>query len=153
MSFVINFMYNNEPMNKISKDPQTLFSLEGTLREECTMMDPVILVEKSGALGNINYAYIAEFRRFYYIKNIESVRTNLWRISMHTDVLKTFSEGILNSPAIVAKATGKFNLYLNDTDYKCYQRDMIYTRDFPSGFDLSESKYILTILGDKEYVS
>lgn len=150
MSFLINFMYNNEPMNKITKTPTDVFSLEGTLRDESSIVDPIILIQHEDPVSaNVNYAYIPKFRRYYYIKNIEAVRTGLWRITMHTDVLKTFSQGILNSPAILAKSSQKFNLYLHDTDYKCQQNNIIMTKTFPQGFDLATSRYIVTVLGDK----
>lgn len=148
MSFVIQFMYNNEPMNKIGKTPEAKFSLTGTLRDESSIVDPVILVEKDSPLG-ANYAYIEEFRRYYYIKDITAVRTGLWRVTMHTDVLKTFSEGILNSPCIVAKSSSRYNMYLNDSDYKCLQDDIVMTKAFPTGFNLANSMYVAAILGDK----
>ena len=148
MSFTIKFMYNNEPMNKISKTPQEVFDLTGDLKEESSIVNPVILVEHSNPI-NANYAYIAEFNRYYYIKDIESVRSGLWRISMHTDVLKTFSEGILNSPCIVAKSSSRYNMYLNDSDYKCLQDDIVMTKAFPTGFNLANSMYVAAILGDK----
>lgn len=149
MSFNIVFMYNNEPMNKISKTPVEKFTLTGELKDESSIVDPVILVEKDSPL-EANYAYIAEFGRYYYIKDITAVRTGLWRITMHTDVLKTFSEGILNSPCIVAKSSSRFNLYLNDSDYKCLQDDIIMTQTFPSGFNIAGSYYVITCLGDRE---
>ena len=149
MSFNIVFMYNNEPMNKINKTPAEKFTLTGELKEESSIVDPVILVEKDDPL-DANYAYIEAFRRYYYIKDITSVRTGLWRVTMHTDVLKTFSEGILNSPCIVAKSSSRFNLYLNDSDYKCTQCDITMTKSFPQGFDITGSYYVITCLGDRE---
>ena len=148
MSFPIVFMFNNEPMNKISKTPVEKFTLNGELRDESSIIDPVILIEKDNPI-EANYAYIAAFNRYYYIKDITAVRTGLWRISMHTDVLKTFSEGILNSPCIVAKSSSKYNMYLNDSDYKCLQDDIVMTKTFPSGFNLADSMYVAAILGDK----
>lgn len=148
MSFTIKFMYNNEPMNKISKTPQDVFELSGTLKKECSIVDPVIEIQHNKPIA-ANYAYIAEFNRYYYIRDMVSVRSNFWEITMHTDVLKTFSEGILNSPCIVAKSSKRFNLYLNDPDYKCQQNDIVMTKDFPSGFNLAESMYCLLALGDK----
>ena len=148
MSFPIVFMFNNEPMNKISKTPVEKFTLTGELRDESSIIDPVILIEKDNPI-EANYAYIAAFNRYYYIKDITAVRTGLWRISMHTDVLKTFSEGILNSPCIVAKSSSKYNMYLNDSDYKCLQDDIVMTKTFPSGFNLADSMYVAAILGDK----
>lgn len=149
MSFTIKFMFNNEPMNKISKTPQELFELTGTLRDEASIVNPVIMIEHNTPI-NANYAYIAEFNRYYYIRNIEAVRTGLWRITLHTDVLKTFSEGILNSPCIVAKSSSRFNLYLNDSDYKCQQNDIIMTQNFPQGFNIAGSYYVITCLGDRQ---
>lgn len=149
MSFQIQFMYNNEPMNKITKTPETLFTLNGTLKDESDVSNPVILIERENPI-EANYAFIGVFRRYYYIREITSVRTNLWRISMHCDVLKTFSEGILNSPAIISKSSKKYNLYLNDQNFKCQQNDIIMTKDFPSGFNIAGSYYVLTCLGDRE---
>ena len=152
MSFTIAFMYNNEPMNKINKSPEMKFTLTGNLVDECSIVDPVVLVEHENPII-ANYAYIAEFNRYYYIKDITAVRTNLWRVTLHTDVLKTFSEGILNSPCIVSKSSSRFNLYLNDADYKCLQCDVVMSQTFPQGFDITGSYYVITCLGDKEIAS
>ena len=149
MSFNIKFMYNNEPMNKINKTPTEIFTLSGTLKDESSVVDPVIIIERDDPL-DANYAYIEAFNRYYYIKDITSVRNGVWRITMHTDVLKTFAEGILNSPCIVAKSSSRFNLYLNDADYKCLQCDIVMSKMFPSGFTISDSRYVAVILGDKE---
>ena len=150
MSFNIVFMYNNEPMNKIQKEPTTKFTLTGTLREESSIVDPVIMVEKDDPL-DANYAYIEAFRRYYYIKDITSVRTGLWRVTMHTDVLKTFSEGILNSPCIVAKSSSRYNMYLNDADYKCTQDDIVMSKVFPNGFTPGNagSRFSVCIMGER----
>lgn len=153
MSFDIKFMYNNEPMNKIGKTPVDKFTLSGVLKDESSIVDPVILVEKDDPL-EANYAYIEAFHRYYYIKDITSVRNGVWRITMHTDVLKTFSEGILNSPCIVAKSSSKYNMYLNDADYKCLQDDIVMTKVFPHGFTPgnSGSRYSVCILGERTLV-
>lgn len=151
MSFQIKFMYNNEPMNKISKTPTELFTLEGTLRDESSIVDPEILVQHDNPIS-ANYAYIAVFNRYYYINDITSVRTGLWRIKMHTDVLKTFSEGILGSPAIIAKSSDKVNFYLNDADYKCQQNDIIITKAFNDAFG-DNFRIVIAIVGDKEEVT
>ena len=148
MSFTIQFMYNNEPMNKINKSPQSLFSLEGNLKDESSIVDPEILIQYSSPI-TANYAYISEFNRYYYITDITAVRTGLWRIKMHTDVLKTFSTGILGSPAIFKKSSSNYNLYINDPDYKCQQNDVIVTKTFPSGFNLEASRFVLTLFGDR----
>ena len=158
MSFPIKFIYNNEPMNKISKNVDNeIMTLTGTLRDESSIVDPVVLVECPDPI-TANYAYIEAFRRYYFIKDISAFRSyqdenqnmhNLWRITMHTDVLKTFSKGILGSPCVVAKSTNRFNLYLNDSNYKCYAYEYVSTQRFPGGFDTEHPSYVLTLLGNK----
>ena len=43
--------------------------ISGTLREDCSIIDPVIAIEGLSDLS-VNYAYITEFGRYYYINNI-----------------------------------------------------------------------------------
>lgn len=146
MSFDIVFMNNRDPINKITKNPSEVFTLSGTLKDQCDITDPTILVEAAKPL-NVNYAYIGEFSRYYYIRKITQYRTNLWEIEMHCDVLKTFSEGILGSPCIAAKSSSKFNFYINDDDYKCQQNDIIQSFEFPNGFDLTNLRFYLMLTG------
>lgn len=159
MAFQIDFYFNNEPMNKIDKSlSNTRFSIEGTLRDGCSIVDPEILIEYANPIP-ANYAYIQAFQRYYYIKDIEAYRTyrdehqavhNLWKVSMHCDVLKTFAEGILGSPCIVAKTGGDdFNLYLPDPNLKRQQNDLHGLVNFPKGFDMSADavRFYLTFFG------
>lgn len=147
MSFPIIFMYNNQPMNMIPKTPETKFTVEGELRDESSIVDPVILIEYSNPVA-ANYAYIEQFHRFYYVTDWVAVRTGLWRCTMHTDVLKTFSQGILGSPAIIAKtASYDFNLYIPDPNFKRQQNDRYGMVSFPSGFDYDNIRYYLTFFG------
>lgn len=148
MAFEIKLMYNNEPMNKISKTPQTISTVTGVLRDESSVVDPVILIETSNPIA-ANYAYIGSFSRYYFIRNWEAVRNGLWRCTMHTDVLKTFAEGILGSPCIVARSTSKKNYFLNDNMLLRQQNEYVFSQNFPSGFDLNNSRFILSLIGDR----
>lgn len=164
MSFPVKFMYNNEPMNMINKTPTEVFSVTGTLRDESSIVDPEIIIEHENPVGGglqqgANYAYIGIWNRFYYIKDIVAFRSyedenrvlhNLWKVSMHCDVLKTFAEGILGSPCIVAKTGGDdFNLYLPDPNLKRQQNDLHGLVNFPKGFDMSADavRFYLTFFG------
>lgn len=149
MSFTIDFMYNGDEYNKINKNPVSRLSVEGTLKEETSIVDPVIIIEYNGTLNNVNYAHIPEFNRWYFITDITSVRTGLWRVAMHCDVLKTYSEGILGSTGVIARQENSWNLYLNDSFYKCYQYSNVVTKVFPSGF--TSQAFVLAMSGQQEY--
>ena len=148
MSFTIQFMYNNQPKNKITKNPVSLFSITGELRAESNVTRPVILIESASSPVLANYAYIADFYRYYFVVEWKSVRTGLWEATLHTDVLKTFSEGILGSPCIVARSSNRFNLYLNDDRYKANITTKKITRAFPSGFQNASPMFVVAALGE-----
>lgn len=146
----IDFYSITDAPNKIRKGiGSPVLSLDGTLKENCSVMDPIIKIDNSGFIG-CNYAFIEEFNRWYHIKDAVSIRNNIWEIHMHVDVLYTYANGILAAPCVVAKSTNKFNLYLNDPNYKCYQDPLLLSYEWPDGFSLSQSSYILTIFGEKE---
>lgn len=145
MAFDIVLMNNQQELNKITKTPTTVMTLSGTLREQTDIVDPQINVEYNGTLVNVNYMYISEFHRYYFITKIESVRTGLWRIYGHCDVLKTYSKGILGTPCVVARSESKYNLYLNDSAFKAYSNPRLQIAKFPQKF--SGEDYILIMKG------
>ena len=146
MSFTINLMNNQQELNKISKSPASVMSLTGTLREETDIINPEINVEYSGTLTNVNYMYISEFHRYYFITKIESVRTGLWRIYAHCDVLKTYAEAILGTEAVIARSESDWNLYLNDSMFKVYSNPRFCIAKFNGNFS-EHTSYVLVMNG------
>ena len=70
MAFNITFMNNQEELNKITKRPSSVMTLTGHLREETDIVNPVINIEYDGTLTNVNYMWIPEFHRYYFITKI-----------------------------------------------------------------------------------
>lgn len=97
----INFFVNKSEPNKLNKELLPAETFEGTLREECPIEKPTILIESDSTLTSYNYFYIAEFNRFYFRTSITSVRNGLWRVTGRTDVLMSFKESILAFDAIL----------------------------------------------------
>ena len=145
MAFNITFMNNQEELNKITKRPSSVMTLTGHLREETDIVNPVINIEYDGTLTNVNYMWIPEFHRYYFITKIESVRTGLWRVYAHCDVLKTYAEGILGTPCVVARNEKQYNLMLNDSYFKVYANPRLQVANFPNKF--SGYSYVLVMKG------
>lgn len=145
MAFNITFMNNQEELNKITKQPSSVMTLTGHLREETDIVNPVINIEYDGTLTNVNYMWIPEFHRYYFITKIESVRTGLWRVYAHCDVLKTYAEGILGTPCVVARNEKQYNLMLNDNYFKVYANPRLQVANFPNKF--SGYSYVLVMKG------
>lgn len=143
--FDINLMQNSDPINKITKNPSTIATYTGYLVEGTSIIDPDILVESATPPAG-NYAYISDFGgRYYHVTDIESEKTNLWRLHLHVDPLKSFAAQILANPAVIARSSDTFNLYLEDSRYKAYADPIVVTRVFPSGFNTFQ--YVLAMLG------
>lgn len=146
MSFNIIMQRNNSEKIVFDKNLTTLETLTGELKQETSIVDPVIIIE--GDLEdyvNCNYMTIPVFGRSYFINNIKSIRSNIIEISGHVDVLSSFKSEIRSNRAIIRKQENLWNLYLNDGTFKVYQNPMVLTKAFPSGFDTQE--FVLAVAG------
>lgn len=138
---------NNSETNALDKNLTTIISLSGYLREESSMIDPIIMIEASAEnITEANYAYIDEFARYYFITNIESVKNGLWRLTMHVDVLYTYATAIRENYAIIERNENEYDLLLNDGLFQTQQNPRIWQYNFPGGF--TQWDYVLAIAGN-----
>lgn len=142
----IKFYYNSSEKNKIGKSLSKTLSLTGNLHEECSVTNPVILVEVE-SLINYNYCYIEEFKRYYFINDVVSVRNNLWRVSLKCDVLESFKKDILNLSCIVDKQQNQsYNNYIDDGSYINRADSFVEIANYQNGFN-SNGEFILITAG------
>ena len=138
---------NNSPSNFITKSLVNEIKLNGSLREQSSIIDPEILIAAEN-LARYNYMYIAEFKRFYYINDLTSVRNGLWRVKGHVDVLNTYRSEIKAHQAIISKQekAGDAELYFDDSSFIVKNQKYIETVNFPSGLN-QNGEYILITAG------
>lgn len=146
MSFDIVLQKNKSEKNAVDKKLENITTMTGTLRGECSIIDPVIVAEaKMSDVTRCNYMYIDRFDRYYFVTDITSVRTGVVQFTCHVDVLMSFKKGILKNKAIIKRQQSTYNLYLNDGSLKIYQNPHITTKKFPSGF--SSMEFVLAVAG------
>lgn len=143
----INLYNNTSPPNYVNKSITEVISLEGTLREPTSIIDPVVIIERNSPIG-FNYAHIPIFNRYYFVTGISSETNNLVAIAMHVDVLMTYREQIANMNAIIKRQENQYNLYLDDGIFKAYQNTKHKIIKFPYGFN--NFSYILALAGNGE---
>lgn len=149
MSFRIRFGRCDSTKNKIVKDIHWPDggNRTGELRGECEITDPVILVPAgAGAFTGLNYFYIEEFGRFYFITKIRSVRTGMVEVSGHVDVLTSYATYIVNQSAIFSNLQSGYNKMINDQSFKVYQ-DRFVINDFPFPQSFNTFEYVLAMAG------
>lgn len=141
-------LYNNaSPKIKIGKSLTVVKTMTGTLRESCDMINPSVLIENAGVI-NANYAYIAEFGRYYFVKKITSSRNNLWRVDMHVDVRETYANQIKTHKPVLERSENYYNLYLKDNILPLQQDNFTTTYALGSAF---ENKGVYMLASDSSY--
>ena len=149
MSFNIVLMQNMSEDNNARKILNNVTTLTGNLKEECSIIDPIILIDLTGLdvdISEVNYCYIEVYGRYYFIQNIECVRgTKLYRLKCHVDVLQSFYSQYADCYGITQRQESRWNLYLNDGSLKVYQQRPFDTFNFSSGFN--SWSYVLLVAG------
>lgn len=147
---VILYQNNSEP-NVVDKKLTSIITVTGNLRGKSSVMNPVITIETESA--NIvwcNYIYIEEWGRYYFVTEITSVRSKLWALSCHVDVLSTYKTNIRKLSGIVARQENLYNLYLDDDKFLVNAQRMYWTKAFPNRVQPASSggnSLILTLAG------
>lgn len=141
----IRLLWCTDPANKVDKVTTLVEELTGTLREQSSIIDPVVAIQRSTPTG-FNYVQIVEFNRFYYVRDIVSEINNIVRITMHVDVLKSFSSQIKQCDAIIKRQENKYNLLLDDGIFKAYQNSKHRIVKFPNA--MNAFSYILALAGN-----
>lgn len=143
---IINLQRNNTDDRAFTKSLTDISQKSGTFKQSSSIIDPVILFEGDvSEISGCNYMTIPAFSRSYFVTNIETIRSNLYQISGHCDVLSSFKDAILSNRAVIRRQENLWNLYLDDGSFKVYNNPGIYTKPFPSGF--SGAGFVLAVAG------
>lgn len=108
-----------------SSDPRTIqkaftgiAQTEATPRGEISVTDPVFILRREGyELGGINYLYVADWLRYYFIENIVIKSGDILELHCHIDVLGSYAAAILSSPAICSANEYIGHTYINDPNF------------------------------------
>lgn len=142
---IIDLYVNTSERQAINKTLQNVLSLSGTLRNESSVTNPKFIIEHRNPTA-FNYCYIPEFNRYYFITDIVSVRTNLWRIECSVDVLMSFQQQILDLDVVVSDATSDDERYMSGDVWQANVKTKTDVINFPSGL-LENGEYILITSG------
>lgn len=142
-------LYNSsDETNKINKTLLNEIVLNGTLRDETSVLNPIILIEANN-LTQYNYCYIPLFKRYYFIKDITVVRNKLFRLFLDIDVLMSYKNDILNLDCIVNKQENNSTPYINDNSRIYENRNFSSIINYKNGFDDDGNFILLTAGGIK----
>ena len=146
MAFGILIQQNLSEPNKMDKSITTLLNLTGELKEDTSLIDPVIKINAAaGTLATANYMTIDTFGRSYFITDIRSINNEIVEVTCHVDVLSTYKTQIRKNMGIVKRQQHQWNLYLNDGSLKVYQNPDVIIKNFSAGFNTME--FVMAVAG------
>ena len=139
-------LYNfNKKPNSTTVPSMTGSSYYCVIKNVDSILVPVIELADTKGDNKIplyNYAYIPEFKRYYFIDDI-SYSVGTWSISMHCDVLATYRNDIINSNQYVSRSASSYDVNIADSLYL--------TKEMASGNEFAHNYYVNTLYGN-DYV-
>lgn len=109
--------FDRRVVDKSAMSPASIGTVTGTLRRETDVRRPVIqfaLTDTDINDSRINYAYIAEWGKYYYIMDKKVLRDGFVEFSLQEDVLMSFKTDILASDALIERWESNESPFLMD---------------------------------------
>ena len=105
-------LYQNTSNERtVDKTLVQIKEVTGYLRDETSIINPSILIDTTGEgnyILNCNYVYVENLQRYYYIRSIDFVRKNLWRINLHVDVLMSYKDKISDLRCLISRSASEW---------------------------------------------
>lgn len=156
MAFTVSFGKTNKRRNS-TLVPSVGASTQVLLKENTSVYQPIFIIRlgKYGApaslkeLSEMNYCYCSELKRYYYITDIVSGTAVLAYIYCQTDVLATFKEDILSTPAFVMYSQSRYNLNIEDNRLRTTSVSHKWTKSLETAMFNEAGAYVLAGVSDK----
>ena len=107
----IIFYTNNSDSNELNKNINLVTELQCNVnKDNLDVLSPILFLSYFDIKElNINYCYIEELNRYYFINSYTIEKNNLIKLQLETDVLMTFKNDILLSSGIVKETKNNQN--------------------------------------------
>lgn len=127
--------------NVINKNLSLIHTMVIKLKDKVSIINPTLILSVVNGVDyfQCNYCYLSEFKRYYFIRDIELMSDKNYRMQLEVDVLESFKDDILNSKVLVTRQKN-FNPYY---DYKPRYEVRKEVDLFFSNTALSDGKTIL----------
>lgn len=141
-------LYNNtKPLNNIRRSLTSVATLTGTLKEGCNIYTPDIKVEYNSAYIGANYAYIADYGRYYSFTQPPTIEGDTMVLHLSVDVLYTFVSEVLNADCIAERSSSWYDLMVNDSAITEVAGYNFTNYALPYEFRPDQGTYVLMVAG------
>lgn len=138
----------------INKTLELLKTKNVVLKDNVNISSPAFILKYEKSLfENMNYCYISEFKRYYYIINKECLDSIRYSITLSCDVLMSFKDSFINTSMLINRTSNKVNSNkeLSDSHIQTTSQKIIMTEKIDSNVfnvkEYSQCKYLLNVIG------
>lgn len=96
----VEFYHTADNANTVNKTLNLIKTINIVFRQAVNEETPFIIMNKDNLTGS-NYVHIPNFKRYYFISNVENYTAKLVRIELTTDLLMTYKDDILNTSVLI----------------------------------------------------
>lgn len=139
----VNFYNFSKRRNSTKQPTGDGTTIDCKLKESTSIHNPELLL--NGNVFGYNYAYIAEFGRYYFVSDVVSDAYNLTRYVMEEDVLASNKTDIGETIARIGYSSTGWNKWIADSRITVEQNKVVTAVSTPSNFS-SVGCYILSCL-------
>lgn len=151
MAFNVTFYNFSKRENATYRPSGSGATYPCVLKETSSIANPEIILEMgtSDAPG-WNYAYIAEFDRYYYVSDWTWIQNRLWSASLSTDLLATYKDEIGASELYVLRSSAASDGAIIDDYYPAKVNSVFNPITVTSPFtnNVQNGSFIIGISGD-----
>ena len=147
------FYYNKSDKRYLNKTIEVKYDGTDHSGIDIQMLEPSSVIRpsikiSSGLIGQgVNYVYIQELERYYYITDW-IMENGYIRLDLDVDVLMSFKNAIKEQNVIVSRQEKNYNLYQTDPKQKFYNTNATVVKEFPkTPFSITTSQFILALNG------
>lgn len=155
----VKFFTISDDRKKINKNVDVDhpdFELSCEVKENESIIEPTIRATKNNFGKNffrVNYAYISDFGRFYFIDSIIVETGGIISLNCSIDPLMTYSANLMNTAFEIARSEAVNSKYYIDNEKALTTRKVFTYQEFTGSTngnipqDLTGNKYTITVAG------
>lgn len=113
----VTLMTTVSDKRELNKSLRVIGSADCQIKAGTSIIDPVIIISRStfDNVKQLNYAYIPDFNRYYFVNNVTVDTAQTMEIEMHVDTLYTYRQGIKNISTLIVRQENVYSDYLVDS--------------------------------------
>lgn len=132
--------------NVLNKTLSDELIIQINLKRDVNLFTPSLIIRDSSAIdiNRFNYCVIPVLNRNYFIRTINNIGNDLWRLDCECDVLETYKNDILNSDALLNRSLKNGDFLINTIDTTIIKTISKYNSDVTL---IEEKTNVISVIG------